>query len=217
MKPFPRWIFFLPTLLLCACVGDAGIYIVSSHPLDENCSISDTSVLKLGGTLDVSAQEKAISPTYYLGLLLKNDLDGDALDTVGEQRNHFYLKKIMLETSVGNSKLSEESEISGAVGAGGGELAGPFNILSPKAYQKMLQQAGPTLQTAVVSIKFEGRLLSGSTYKTKVYDFPIHFYASGKVFNLDCEENETLEVSASCPAIPVGQDGTTGSCVVPSE
>lgn len=218
MKRFPRWIFSLPLLCLSACVGDAGIYIVSSHPLDEECA-SDTSVIQVTGTLDVSAQEDLTAPVYRLGLLLRNDLDGSATDTLGAQRNHFYLRKIILKTSVGNAEISEEMDASGACAAGGGELTGGFNILSPKAYQKMLQLAGTAFQSAVVSVKFEGKLLSGASYTTTAYEFPINFYASGMLPLSTCGEGEVLQVQSSseCPTIPLGQDGTTAECVPASE
>lgn len=218
MKRLSRWLFSLPPLLLCACVGDAGIYIAASHPLNEDC-MSDTSMIRTTGVLDVSAQEDMPAPTYLLGLSLRNDLDGDDSDTVGAQRNLFYLKKISLKTSVGNAEISEEMDASGACTPGGGELIGSFNILSPKAYQKMLQLAGPELQSAVVSVKFEGKLLSGASYTTNAYDFPINFYASGMAPISACGEGEVLKVQSGseCPAVPLGQDGTTAACVPASE
>lgn len=218
MKCFPRWFFSLPLLCLSACVGDAGIYIASSHPLDEECAI-DTSVIQATGTLDVSAQENLLAPDYRLGFLLRNDLDGDDIDTAGAQRNHFYLRKIILTMSVGNTEISEEMDVSGACTPGGGELVGGFNILSPKAFQRMLQQAGPTLQSAVVSVKFKGKLLSGASYTTTAYDFPINFYASGIPPITSCGDGEILQVQSNseCLALPLGQDGTTTVCVPESE
>ena len=95
MKRLSCWLSSLCLATMCACVGDAGIYTLSSHPLDENC-MCDSTVIRPSGTLDVSAQELFQDSSYHLGILLQNDLDGEDTDTVGAQRNLFYLRQIVL-------------------------------------------------------------------------------------------------------------------------
>ncbi len=215
MKRLSCWLSSLCLATLCACVGDAGIYTLSSHPLDEEC-LCDSSVIRPSGTLDVSIQEFYEDPSYLLGLVLQNDLDGETTDTVGAQRNLFYLRQIVLETRIGNSTISEEMDIAGSCSPGGGQLLGIFDIVSPKAFQKMTQLASDELQTAVVSIRFKGKLLSGDDYTTNAYDFPINFYASGVTPTLECGDGEVLQIysSSGCALDAIlGQDGAFSQCV----
>ena len=215
MKRLSCWLSSLCLATMCACVGDAGIYTLSSHPLDENC-LCDSTVIRPSGTLDVSAQELFQDSSYHLGILLQNDLDGEDTDTVGAQRNLFYLRQIVLETRIGNSTVSEEMDVSGSCSPGGGQLLGVFDIVSPKAFQKMSQLASADLQTAVVIIRFKGKLLSGDDYTTNAYDFPINFYASGVTPTLKCGDGEVLQIysSSGCSLDSlIGQDGAFSECI----
>ncbi len=216
MKRLSCWLSSLCLATLCACVGDAGIYTLSSHPLDEEC-LCDTSLISVNGMLDVSLKEAFVNPTYSVGLTLQNDLDGETTDTVGAQRNLFYLRQMILETRIGNSTISEEMDISGVCSPGGGQLIGVFEIISPKAFQKMSQMASDELQSAVVSIRFKGKLLSGSDYTTNAYDFPISFYASGQMPILECEEEGyVLQITSGSDCLSLGrlgEDGTSTTCV----
>lgn len=212
MKHIARLICLVSALFMTACVGDASFYIASTNVLNNEC-MPDENTQQGGGDLDVSLQGD--SGAYYIGLIVRNDMDNSESAAAPAQRNTVTLRHLLLKTDIDGDVTEETLDIAGTTEAGGGTTLMSVNILGPKTFEKMASLATEKIQEANIEIKVKGKMLGGEWIVSRPYYFPIDFYASGETPPEECGENEVLakKTSSKCLSLPLGQDGTTMECV----